>query len=197
VSKLSRYLNLPFTPQLKISDNDELFTVREEVLALGLHTSYSVQIQNACLAMAVLRFLNVSTEGLKTFFWPCRMERFVLDGVTLILDGCHNDDSVRQFMLGLKEKYPDSSVIVLFGAGMEKYLPDMLGHVFESADSTVMVQSRHFKSLSEIDLVAAVDGRFRHLLQSSGSRSQAPPPYDRQDSGTIAERLLWNIKHAK
>lgn len=184
-------LNLPSTITI------ELFSAREEVVALGLHTSYSVQIQNACLAMAVLRFLKVPTEGLKTFFWPCRMERFVLDGVTLILDGCHNDDSVRQFMLGLREKYPDSSLVVLFGAGMEKYLPDMLGHVFEKADSTVMVQSRHFKSLSEIDLVAAVDERFRPLLQSSGSGSQAPSPYNRQDSGTIAERLLWNIEHAK
>lgn len=165
--------------------------------ALGLHTSYSVQIQNACLAMAVLKYLNVSTEGLKSFFWPCRMERFVVNGVTLVLDGCHNDDSVRQFMLGLKEKYPDSSLIVLFGAGMEKYLPDMLGHVFESADSAVMVQSRHFKSLSEVDLVAAVDERYRNLLQSSSSSAQAPPPYDRQESGTISERLLWNIAHAK
>lgn len=170
---------------------------RKQVEELGLRTSYAVQIQNACLSMAVLKFLNVSNEGLKNFFWPCRMESFNIDDVTVVLDGCHNDDSVRLFMLGLKEKYPESALLILFGAGMEKYLSDMLGHVFDSADSVLMVQSRHFKSLSEVDLVAAVDEKSRHLLQSSSSYSAVLPPADRIADGSISQRLLWSIQHSK
>lgn len=126
------------------------------------------------------------------------MESFVINGVTVILDGCHNDDSVRQFMLGLKEKYPDSSVLALFGAGMEKYLPEMLTHLFESADSVLMVQSRHFKSLPEEDLAAAVEVCRRNILMTSGASSaSAPPPSPRVTSGTVSERLIWSIQHAQ
>ena len=173
-----------------------LFRFRSRVEALGLHTSYAVQIQNACLSMAVLEFLNVPTDGLKDFFWPCRMETFLIDDVTVVLDGCHNDDSVKLFMLGLKEKYHDSELLILFGAGMEKYLSDMLGHLFDHADSVLMVQSKHFKSVSEVDLVAAVSDRQRHLLQEC-VLSKASPPIDRVDSGSVSERLLWSINHAR
>lgn len=160
--------------------------------------------------MAVLDFLNVSTEGLKNYFWPCRMESFTVDDVTVVLDGCHNDDSVKLFMLGLKEKYADSHLLILFGAGMEKYLSDMLGHLFDHADSVLMVQSRHFKSLSELDLVAGVTENQLHLLQecltssssltataTTSSSCQASPPSSRREEGSITERLQWSIKHAR
>lgn len=180
------------------TQHDSIFyPLREEVEALDLRISYVVQIQNACLAIAVLKFLDVSTEGLKDFFWPCRMESFVINDVTVILDGCHNDDSVRQFIQGLKEKYPDSSLLVLFGAGMEKYLPEMLTHVFESADNVLMVQSRHFKSLPEEDLAAAVESRCQSMLITSDGRYSATPLLPRVTSGTVSERLMWSIQHAQ
>ena len=168
--------------------------------------------------MAVLEFLNVSTDGLKDFFWPCRMESFLIDDVTVVLDGCHNDHSVEQFMLGLRERYPDCHLQILFGAGMEKYLPDMLHHLFDHANSVLMVQSRHFKSLSELDLIGAVKENDRCLLQKSCTNispkgglssddtgnvdvvpnaKRASPPFDRREDGSVSERLLWSIEHAR
>lgn len=168
--------------------------------------------------MAVLDFLNVSAEGLKDFFWPCRMESFQIDDVTVVLDGCHNDDSVKQFMLGLKEKYPDCHLQILFGAGMEKYLSDMLRHLFDNANSVLMVQSRHFKSLSELDLIAAVKENDRYLLQQCRSTlpvesrsnssnigsinavthtTYALPPSPRKEEGSVSDRLLWSIEQAR
>jgi folylpolyglutamate synthase/dihydropteroate synthase len=160
--------------------------------------------------MAVLEFLEVSTEGLKNYFWPCRMETFLVDDVTVVLDGCHNDDSVKLFMEGLKQQYPGSSLLILFGAGMEKYLPDMLDHVFRTADSVLMVQSRHFKSLCEIDLISACSEAQRVLLQplSDIKRSntvRAPYnssnlvtyPLPRNAAGTISERLHWAMEYAR
>ena len=173
------------------------YCIREEVEALGLRTSYAVEIQNACLSMAVLKFLNISNEGLKNFFWPCRMETFLIENVTVVLDGCHNDDSVRLFMHGLREKYPKESLLILFGAGMEKYLSDMLSHVFELADTVLMVQSSHFKSLAETDLVNSVSSSNSQLLQTSISGCTASQPIERAAKGTISERLLWSIEHAK
>ena len=125
------------------------------------------------------------------------MESFVINGVTVILDGCHNDDSVRQFMLGLKGKYPNSSILALFGAGMEKYLPEMLTHLFESADSVLMVQSRHFKSLPEEDLAASVDVTRQNILMTASGMSSASPPSPRVSTGTVSERLMWSIQHAQ
>lgn len=168
--------------------------------------------------MAVLEFLNVPTEGLKDFFWPCRMETFLIDDVTVVLDGCHNDHSVEQFMLGLKKRYPDCHLQILFGAGMEKYLSDMLRHLFDHANSVLMVQSRHFKSLSELDLIGAVKEDDRCLLQkfcsnvssesglSSDDRdsvgavanvTHVSPPIDRREDGSVSERLLWSMEHAR
>jgi folylpolyglutamate synthase/dihydropteroate synthase len=161
--------------------------------------------------MAVLDFLEIPLDGLKSFFWPCRMESFVLNDVTVVLDGCHNDDSTKLFLLGLKEKYSDCKLLVLFGAGMEKYLNDMLRHVFDHADSVLMVQSRHFKSLSEIDLVAATSESQKCLLQHCISKDIVDKanndmittndiifsPLPRRDEGTISERLNWAIEHSR
>mmetsp|Transcript_26416 Transcript_26416/g.25296 ORF Transcript_26416/g.25296 Transcript_26416/m.25296 type:complete len:485 (+) Transcript_26416:195-1649(+) len=184
---------------------------RQKVDEIGLQVSYPVQIQNACLSMAVLDFLKVPLDGLKSFFWPCRMENFVVNDVTVVLDGCHNDDSVKLFLLGLKEKYSDCKLLVLFGAGMEKYLNDMLRHVFDHADSVLMVQSKHFKSLAEIDLVeATLEGqksKLQHYLSkdivenSNNDKITTNDiifsPLCRRDEGTISERLNWAIEHSR
>jgi folylpolyglutamate synthase/dihydropteroate synthase len=140
-----------------------------------LVTTYKTQVQNACLSAAVLEFLNVPTDGMKDFFWPCRM------------DGCHNDDSVFQFLTGLKSKYPGRKIRVLFGAGMEKHLGEMLQHVVSYADNVLMVQSRHFKSLGESDLVESVPMERRSCLVKEGQ----PTPMARQPDGTVALRLRW------
>ena len=64
---------------------------------------YSAQVDNACLAAAVLKHLDISTEGMSQFYWPCRMEVFRVNDVNVILDGCHNGDSVQKFLFGIKE----------------------------------------------------------------------------------------------
>jgi dihydrofolate synthase/folylpolyglutamate synthase len=101
---------------------------------LGKDDFSSVQLQNASLALAVLRHLKVSPEGMRTFYWPCRMEIFDVGGINVILDGCHNGDSVRLFMHSLKNSFTDSLHVILFGAGMEKCLTDMVNQILSFAD---------------------------------------------------------------
>jgi hypothetical protein len=135
------------------------------------------------------------------------METFQVNGDPVILDGCHNDDSVRQFMTGVKEKYPKHKLTVLFGAGAEKHLGDMLQSVFEYADTVLMVQSKHFKALSEVDLVDAVPAdkahlllreqqevQCRELLEGSPFMNWAPKQLPKQVEGTVAARLRWLLE---
>ena len=69
---------------------------------LDASVSYSVQLENACLAASVLEHLNVPLQGMKDFYWPCRMETFMMkDDVSVVIDGCHNGDSVKQFLTGI------------------------------------------------------------------------------------------------
>lgn len=175
-------------------------------LDLAKHTSYPVQIENACVALAVVKHLGLPAAGMNNFFWPCRMDTFTLPSsstsnnpnscnVTVVLDGCHNGDSVQHFLSGLRKMYPRSRLVVLFGAGMEKCLDDMLqalnnGIQPSCGDSAIFVQSNHFRSLPERDLLA--------LAEKQGLAPKISPvdPQGRTEGGTVGTRMAWAIEQA-
>ena len=136
-----------------------------------------VQIENACVSIAALEYLQIQPIGLHSFYWPCRMEMFSYKKYQIILDGCHNGDSVKRFLANVRKLYSkstgdnnnnnnnnissgtsniddrknynfsdcssDCSVLVLFGAGHDKCIHDMLTEVFkpnDAADSVIMVK---------------------------------------------------------
>ena len=115
--------------------------------------AYSVQVENACLAAHVLNELKIPTNGMKNAFWPCRMETFsVEDNVTIVLDGCHNGNSVSNFLMGVRSKYPNCKVLSVFGGGAEKCIDEMIEEVIRLSDEVLFTQSKHFKAMSETDL---------------------------------------------
>lgn len=150
---------------------------------------YSVQIQNACLALSILNYLRISPIGMKNFFWPCRMEEFKMGGVKFVLDGCHNGDSVRQFLLGLQKANPQHAIIVLFGAGKEKCVNDMLNILINIADSIVLTQSKHFKSCPEVELCS--------MLTDSKKLINDIVPAEYTEYGTISKRMEWILNESK
>jgi len=128
-----------------------------------------VQIENACVSIAALEYLQIQPIGLHSFYWPCRMEMFSYKKYQIILDGCHNGDSVKRFLANVRKLYSkssdnnnndnsssgtsniddstnynisDCSVLVFFGAGHDKCIHDMLTEVFKpnAADSVIMVK---------------------------------------------------------
>ena len=141
--------------------------VLESELSIGSH-GFSVQQQNAALALAVVRHLGLKDSSMQGFYWPCRMEAFEVripqldlsptstssTCATVVLDGAHNGNSVQMFLAGLRERYPGRHVHVIFGAGLEKCVEDMLSEIHANCDSVCLVQSRHFKAASEMDLHA-------------------------------------------
>lgn len=163
---------------------------------------YSVQIQNACLSLAVVRHLGLPASGMNDFFWPCRMETFLVDAgpreaaaqVPVVLDGCHNGDSVDLFIRGLQRRHPGKRVLLLFGAGMDKSLDDMLGHLVSLAGEgrVVLVQSRHFRALGEAEL-HALAARVPGLAPLCAA---SLPPLAKAEAGTVGLRLGDALRQA-
>ena len=163
--------------------------------------------------------MNINPSGMSSFFWPCRMEKFQLklDSIgeksCIILDGCHNGDSVNLFLLALKERYSSLNyeLLVLFGAGAEKCVGDMLIHVVQHADKVLMVQSRHFKSLSELELISLVTDldpdleriasqKIFGFMDGLGPEKEGRKvlhPHSKMVDGTVTERLQWALDYTK
>lgn len=97
---------------------------------------HATLLENVSLARAVVSYLNIPPLGMKNFYWPCRMEVFKLSASnpTIVLDGCHNQQSVHLFLQSLRELYPKHKILVLFGAGAEKSVDDMVVEVGAGAD---------------------------------------------------------------
>lgn len=119
-------------------------------IRLGLSVEYYTQIENICVSAAVLEYLGVSGAGMRDFYWPCRMERFVVRGVDFIVDGNHNDESLRLFLDGVRKLHPVSTIVVIFGCGTDKNLALMIAELEARVDAVVLAQSNHFKSSSKL-----------------------------------------------
>lgn len=138
----------------------------EYLVTEGVHCITEVQVENACLSRAVLKHLNVEPRGWEKFYWPCRMERLLYSGHTVVLDGCHNGDSMERFLKGLRSTYEGKRIVVLFGAGHDKCLTDMIDRLFVHADSVIMVQSKHFRAHTEAELLQRVPQGRAHILDA-------------------------------
>jgi len=155
-----------------------------------VHCETEVHVENACLSRAVLAHLQVAPTGWEKFYWPCRMERFNYRGSTVVLDGCHNGNSMERFLTGLRSTYPGRRILVLFGAGHEKCLIDMMDRLFAHADQVMMVQSKHFRAHTEADLLQQVpEGRAQlldpvHAVQGDGTARHS-----------LGERLQYAVEH--
>lgn len=174
----------------------------EKIASLNMTSVHPVFVENACVASDVLQHMGLPTYGMNNFFWPCRMEvfQFGRDGhQQVVLDGCHNGDSVEKFLKSLRQRFKGSKIITLFGAGQEKSLNDMLPPLMELSDSVLMVQSKHFRSLSEIELIEKASA----IALNSGNGEEedhgettklhrlesTAPPFQRVDAGTVGARL--------
>jgi dihydrofolate synthase/folylpolyglutamate synthase len=118
-------------------------------IRLGIKVEYFAQIENICLSASVLDYLGVSGVGMRHFYWPCRMEQFTVDSVDIIVDGNHNDESVRLFLDGVRKLRPASTIVVIFGCGTDKNLGLIVSELESRADAVILAQSNHFKSSSK------------------------------------------------
>jgi folylpolyglutamate synthase/dihydropteroate synthase len=108
---------------------------------------------------------------------------------------------VEKFLKGLRGMYPGKQLLVLFGAGHEKCLKDMMSVLLEEADEVMMVQSTHFRAMTErelLDLVPAEKGSVIHALQRErvGAKSSADGAAEGKVHAAVSlgERLQYAVE---
>ncbi len=99
---------------------------------LGAH-----QLENAALAVATMEIaargaaFQLSEEairrGLIKTRWPGRLEVLNNTPTLTVLDGAHNQDSIKQILTAIKEEFPDCGhLVVLFASSADKDIRGML-----------------------------------------------------------------------
>ena len=121
------------------------------------------QAENAAVAVGVCEALaeaglgltpEAIREGIAKVRWPARMEMLPGEPPTVI-DGAHNPYSMRCFREALRERFPESDVVLVFGANRSKDLDGMVAEVAPLARRVVAAQSRHPKSSPAHAILAA------------------------------------------
>ena len=103
------------------------------------------QRDNAAVAVAVLDQITQSgrpvsdraiTKGLTEAEWPARLERFVRDGVKILLDAAHNPAGARALASHLQD-IGWSQVTLLFGAMRDKDVTGMLAALAHACERVI------------------------------------------------------------
>lgn len=110
------------------------------------------QHRNAALVVASLFLLpdrerwnideNTIRQGLKNVSIPIRVEilQNVPDGPTLVVDGAHNRDSVKEFVETLRKCFPDRRKILVFGTTLGKDIEGMFAELIGNFDVVFLTQ---------------------------------------------------------
>jgi dihydrofolate synthase/folylpolyglutamate synthase len=98
--------------------------------------------------------LPIVEQGLKTAFWPGRMEEVLPD---VYLDGAHNADGFRAFLDTVSSDGYDGSRILLFGAVSDKPYDEMLLQAEQSRlfERIVLTKLKNTRSADYNSLSAA------------------------------------------
>lgn len=116
---------------------------------LGQH-----QLINASVAVGIIESLqdlgeNITEEaislGLKNVFWPGRCE-ILNTNPTIILDGAHNGEAMRQLVQTIKKIFPDKECIVILGIAQDKDLQGICQSLNEIARCIIFTEFDHPRS---------------------------------------------------
>jgi dihydrofolate synthase/folylpolyglutamate synthase len=148
-----------YTTQIcKVTVDGQRFSIRGPENRYVLQTSLlgDYQTENASTAVAVAETvnrqgLNVTYEniqdGINRVDWPARFQVLRFSGKTVVVDGAHNQASLKRLSKNLSDTFGLKRVVLLFGALSGHSLDSMLGVLKGLDPSLVAVRSRHPKAL--------------------------------------------------
>lgn len=87
--------------------------------------------------------------------WPGRMQTFP-GPVTVILDGAHNADSVRQLLAAVAEYYPALPSVVVFASAADKDIPGMMAALAECRSQVIFTRTNNPRAADPQDLAASL-----------------------------------------
>ena len=123
---------------------------------IGLH-----QIENACLALAVIqllrqkRHINIDRDsiylGLAKTQWPGRFEIVSSDPMTII-DGAHNVHAALRLKETIEKVIPNKSIVLVIGMLGDKDVDGVLNNIVPLSKKVVITQPNNSRALLASDL---------------------------------------------
>jgi dihydrofolate synthase/folylpolyglutamate synthase len=86
-------------------------------------------------------FISSALYGVSRTKWPGRFEIVNYDGMTLILDGAHNEEGMKEFTKTLKDFHGDRKIITIFACNKDKEHERMLDLLIPVTDYFILTES--------------------------------------------------------
>ena len=136
----------------------------------------SHQMQNAAAVFAAINKLKFrynhldvrkALEGMEKAFWPCRFEK-IADRPALVVDGAHNNESVKKLCESIEHYFGACRVKCIFGASEDKSLDSMIRLLAPHVDEFILTRSIHPRAADPKLLAgfAAETGRKNRITNS-------------------------------
>ncbi len=160
LSQACRKNNAPFLrlgKEFKLKQHNSLFDYHGSFLQIkSLETNLLGRHQrtNAATALATIEVLMDKgfqireediREGLKTVFWPGRLEK-VKRSPLILLDGAHNPEAARTLAKTIKEEFPQKDIALLIGIMNDKDIKGILKPLLSIANNIVFTRPTYPRS---------------------------------------------------
>jgi dihydrofolate synthase/folylpolyglutamate synthase len=123
------------------------------------------QAHNAALAVRAAELLGkeiprltavACSMGVRSVFWPGRLERFAVHGRTLLLDGCHNPGGAAALATFLEDTGLSGRAELVFGAMADKDVEAIAAELFARVRSVRLVPAGTQRAASPEELTRRV-----------------------------------------
>ncbi len=145
------------------------FRLETPVGAYALETPLPGEYQawNTALAVRAAELLPSSiapvtaaacVAGVRSVRWPGRLERFVVAGRTVLLDGCHNPEGADALSRFLEETGLSGEIDLVFAAMADKDVEGMAARLFPCAGRVLIVPTGSSRGADPAELAQRVAG---------------------------------------
>ncbi len=152
---------------------------------LGLHQAENATTAYGALAVLVKAGWKINAEairkGFATVSWQGRFE-ILQSNPFIVVDSAHNRDSAEKLRKAIDDYFPNSRVVLLFGASEDKDITGMFAELLPRVEILITTQSVHPRALDAEQL--------RELASSYSLTIEAVVPLER-----AVDRALEIAKH--
>lgn len=133
---------------IRIHDEKVYFDFQNSIKKLVLKSHATYQVENTTLALEVVLFLSkrdrfffnemIIRKALQTTEIPGRMEVFMTEKKSVVIDGAHNPQKMRTFLQSLKKLYPGKTFDFLVAFKRDKEVTAMIRMIIPYARKIIV-----------------------------------------------------------
>jgi dihydrofolate synthase / folylpolyglutamate synthase len=178
-----------FAAEKHTLDGQSFRVWKKDSPSLGLRMPLlgSHQVENGATAYAALQVareagLEISDKAIQDGFlrvnWPGRFEILRRDP-TLVIDSAHNRDSAQRLRQTLDDYFPDTPVLLVFGASEDKDVQGILAELLPRVNRVITTQSIHPRAADPKELAA--------LCEQAGVPAEIAVPVEKAVSSALEQ----------